>query len=232
MCGRFSLTTPGELIAETFGLEEAPQLQPRYNIAPTQPVLAVRLPAVAAERERELVPLRWGLLGPGLRDPSQGPPLINARAETAARKPSFRDSFRSRRCLVPADGFYEWRRSGSQRQPVRFSLTDGGVFALAGLWSPSTLPETGTLGSCVVLTTTPNALVSEVHDRMPVILPRDAWSRWLDPTPAPADDLLALLTSLPADAMTARDVDRAVNSVHNDGPECWAPPREQQQSLF
>jgi len=230
MCGRFSLTTPGELIAETFGLEEAPELQPRYNIAPTQPVLAVRQPAPAGERE--LVPLRWGLLGPGLRDPSQGPPLINARAETAARKPAFREAFRTRRCLVPADGFYEWRRSGSERQPVRFSLSDGGLFALAGLWAPATLPGTGTLGSCVVLTTEPNALVARVHDRMPVILPPEAWTRWLDPTPVAGEALLPLLGSLPAEAMRARDVDRAVNDVRNDGPECWGPPREQQQSLF
>ena len=230
MCGRFSLTTPGELIAETFGLEEVPELQPRYNIAPTQPVLAVRLPAPAGDRE--LVPLRWGLLGPGLRDPAQGPPLINARAETAARKPAFREAFRGRRCLVPADAFYEWRRSGAQRQPVRYSLTGGSVFALAGLWGPATLPDTGTLGSCVVLTTEPNALVAEVHDRMPVILPREAWARWLDPTPASPEELLALLGTLPAGAMRARDVDRAVNDVRNDGPECWQPPREQQQSLF
>jgi putative SOS response-associated peptidase YedK len=230
MCGRFSLTTPGELIAQTFGLEETPELEPRYNIAPTQPVLAVRLPAPAGARE--LVPFRWGLLGPGFRDSSQGPPLINARGETAARKPAFREAFRTRRCLVPADGFYEWRRSGSQRQPVRFSLPDGGVFALAGLWAPTTLPDSGTLGSCVVLTTEPNALVAEVHDRMPVILPPAAWSRWLDPSPAPDEELLALLGSLPAEALRVREVSRAVNDVRNDGPECWAPPRERQQSLF
>lgn len=230
MCGRFSLTTPGELIAETFGLEEAPELAPRYNIAPTQPILAVRRPHEGDPRE--LVPLRWGLVGPGLRDPSEGPPLINARAETAARKPAFREAFRVRRCLVPADAFYEWRGAGGRRQPVRFSLTGGGVFALAGLWAPATLPDTGTLGSCVILTSEPNPLVAEVHDRMPVILPPDTWARWLDPAPATADALLPLLGPLPAEAMRAVEVDRAVNDVRNDGPECWRPPREQQQSLF
>jgi putative SOS response-associated peptidase YedK len=115
---------------------------------------------------------------------------------------------------------------------VRFSLQDEGVFALAGLWGPATLPDTGTLGSCVVLTTEPNALVGEVHDRMPVILPREAWAPWLDPAPAPADALLELLGSFPAERMRSREVDQAVNDVRNDGPECWQPPRHQQQSLF
>jgi putative SOS response-associated peptidase YedK len=217
MCGRFTLTTPGEVLAEAFGLDTEPALAPRYNIAPTQPLAAVRQ---GPDGRRSLVLLRWGLLPSTTRETER--PLINARAETVARLPSFRDAFRARRCLVPADGFYEWKAGGPRKQPVHIRFADRRPFAFAGLWEPRTRgPEGETSGSCALLTTEPNSLMREIHDRMPVILPPDHYAGWLDPASRPAE-LAALLRPHPADAMEARTVGTFVNNARNEGPECLA----------
>jgi len=204
VCGRFSLTTPGELIAETFGLDEAPELQPRYNIAPTQPVLAVRRPR--EDDPRELVPLRWGLMGPGLRDPSQGPPLINARAETAARKPAFREAFRHRRCLIPADGFYEWQGEKGAKVPHVIRPRTGGLIAFAGVWR-DWRGEGGVIPTCAIITCPANATLAPIHDRMPVVIGPGDFGLWLGQDGPGAARLMqpapdALLEATPADAAT------------------------------
>lgn len=231
MCGRFNLTASGEEVAEAFELDETPALAARYNIAPTQPVAVVRLDP--ATRRRGLAPLVWGLVPEGAPETDRG--HINARAETAWEKPSFREAFLGRRCLIPATGFYEWQKAEKRRrQPWVFTLASGGVFAFAGLWEPPA--REGAPPTCTILTTDPNDLARVVHDRMPVILPPEAWEPWLDPEPREAMARRALLRPFPADAMAARPVSTAVNSPKNDSPSCLdAPgddPQERQPSLF
>jgi putative SOS response-associated peptidase YedK len=216
MCGRFLLMTSGRDIAEHFDLADTPELFPRYNIAPTQPVLAVR--AAGAGREGAL--LRWGLVPSWARDTKQAP--INARAETAADKPTFRHAMRKRRCLIPADGFYEWLALEGRKQPYCFRQVDGRPFAFAGLWERWEGPE-GPVESCAILTTEANELVRPVHDRMPVILPERHWATWLDAGLQGAGELVPLLRPYPADAMRAYPVGPLVNNPRNDGPECLAP---------
>jgi putative SOS response-associated peptidase YedK len=226
MCGRFNLTASGEEIAEAFGLDETPPLAPRYNIAPTQPIAVVRLDPAA--RRRRLASLVWGLVPEGAPETERG--FINARAETAWQKPSFREAFARRRCLVPATGFYEWQRTEGRRQPWLFALASGGVLAFAGLWEPPA--REGAPPTCTILTTEPNDLARTVHDRMPVILAREAWPPWLDPERRGAMELRSLLRPYPADAMAARPVSRAVNSPRNDTPQCLEPPEAEPSRLF
>jgi putative SOS response-associated peptidase YedK len=172
MCGRYTLYTPTpEALADQFGLAAVPPLAPRFNIAPTQAVPAVR--ACTDRPSRELVLLRWGLVPSWADDVSIGNRLLNARAETVASKPSFRTAFRRRRCLLPADGFYEWKAAGKKKQPYHFHLQDGQVFAFAGLWE-EWQRDGEAIFSCTILTTSANDLLVRYHDRMPVILPR----RW------------------------------------------------------
>ena len=218
MCGRFNLTAPGEEIAAAFGLDEVPSLSARYNIAPSQPIAAVGFQPRTGRRG--LAELTWGL---ALRSAKPGERrLINARAETAAERPSFREAFRQRRCLIPATGFYEWeKRPGEKPRPWLFRLRDGAVFAFAGLWEPPL--ERGGRATCLILTTEPNALTEKVHDRMPVILPREAYARWLDPAADDAGALSALLEPFPDAAMAAYPVSTAVNSPANDDASCVAP---------
>ena len=214
MCGRFTLATPADQIAAQFQLVAVPELAPRYNIAPTQQVAAVR----AAEAGRELVLLRWGLVPTWAKDLSMGAKLINARAETAAEKPSFRSAMRQRRCIIPADGFYEWQAQAGGKQPFYIRLAHGGSFGLAGLWEHWKSPERAWIETCTILTTAANALMQPLHDRMPVILPPEAYALWLDPAlhdPAP---LQALLGPYPANLMVAAPVSKAVNKVANDDP--------------
>jgi len=226
MCGRFTLTTPEELIAEVFGLEQTPHLSARYNIAPTQDVAAV----VQAGGKRQLELFRWGMLAPGEAD-REDALLINARAETVATKPVFRESFRARRCLVPADGFYEWRKAGSRREPFHIRLRDRRPFAFAGLWSEETdAAAGGTRRTCAVLTTEPNAVMDGIHDRMPVILEPGAFAAWLDTPPASAAALQPLLRPYPAERMEAVRVSSYVNGAAAEGPRCLEP--ERQGSLF
>jgi putative SOS response-associated peptidase YedK len=220
MCGRFNLTASGEEIAEAFDLDEVPEIAPRYNIAPTQPAAVVGLNADSGRRRLNL--LRWGLVPEGAPETDRG--HINARAETAWQKPSFRDAFAQRRCLVPATGFYEWQRTGARKRPWVFTLASGAPFAFAGLWEPpahEAAPATFT-----ILTTEPNDLARTVHDRMPVILPHDAWEPWLDPTPGRGPALRGLLVPYPSDAMAAHPISTTINNPRIDDPSCLAPERE------
>jgi putative SOS response-associated peptidase YedK len=226
MCGRYTLTRPAKVVADAFGAFDAPETEPRYNVAPTQPALAVRQ---SGER-RECVLLRWGFVAPWSAGKS-GPPLINAMAETAASKPVFRESFATRRCLVPADGFYEWLAEGKKRQPYLFSLRDGGLFAFAGLWQVQQNQGEWS-GAVCILTTEANELVQPVHGRMPAILPPDAYDSWLDPATADAERLAELLRPYPASEMASRAVSAAVNSARNEGPRCVEAAEPEQPSLF
>jgi putative SOS response-associated peptidase YedK len=223
MCGRFTLTTPEELLAEVFGLEERPHLSARYNIAPTQDVAAV----VSRSGRRQLEMFRWGMLAPGDAE-REDALLINARAETAASKPLFREAFRSRRCLVPADGFYEWKKAGKRREPFHIRLRDRRPFAFAGLWNEER-DATGAKKACAILTTEPNAVMDGIHDRMPVILEPGAYAAWLDGQSPPAA-AQELLRPYPAEGMEAVRVSSYVNGAAAEGPRCLEP--ERQASLF
>ena len=233
MCGRYTLTDPDPArIRARFGLDESAKLsgeeEPRYNIAPTDPVLAIR----RGERgEPELGRLRWGLIPGRWAERRSGPPLINARVETLERQPAFAESFRERRCLIPADGFYEWRDGESGKTPVWISLADGGLFAFAGIWAA--LPSrdgADELHSCAIVTCEPNELIRPIHDRMPVVLTPDAEARWLEPGGG-VEEMASLLVPAPDDLLVAREVVDAVNDVREDGPHLLEP-REAQPQLF
>ena len=226
MCGRVTLRVSGKEVASFFDLSgPVPNLRPRYNVAPSQPVAAVRTEGT----ERRLAMLRWGLIPGWAKDPAIGHRLINARAETAHEKPAFRRAFVARRCLIPSDGFYEWERDGTRRQPWLVSARAGGLFAFAGVWERWQVREgirlTGTLAearpgdmveTCAILTTAANAALAPIHERMPVILPRDAFGPWL------AGETMALV-ACPPDAVSARRVSALANSSGNDNPRCVEP---------
>jgi putative SOS response-associated peptidase YedK len=180
MCGRYRLSRRKQLVEEYFGaVFDEDEWNPRYNIAPSQPVVTIRQDA--RESIRKLSMMRWGLVPSGAKDPSIGYKTINARAETVATTASFREPFKSQRCLVPADGFYEWQRNGKAKQPYCFEVNDGELFAFAGLWDRWMNPQGESIESCTIVTTTPNSLLSDIHDRMPVILHPDHYDLWLDP---------------------------------------------------
>jgi putative SOS response-associated peptidase YedK len=213
MCGRFLLFSDASTLAGLFDLAGLPELSPRYNVAPTQPVLAVRVGAAG----RASALLRWGLIAPWAKDTKVAP--INARAETAADKPTFRHAMRKRRCLIPADGFYEWAAVGGRKQPYCFRPWDERPWAFAGLSERWEGPD-GPLESCAILTTEANELVRPVHDRMPVILPARHWPAWPDAGLQGAAELVPLLRPYPADAMRAYPVGALVNNPRNEGPSC------------
>jgi putative SOS response-associated peptidase YedK len=222
MCGRFTLTASAQALKESFPLFEEAALEPHYNIAPTQQVLAVRqLPQVARP---EFVRLRWGLIPYWADDPKVGYRMINARVETAASKPAFRLPFRQNRCLILADGFYEWRKTDGSKQPYYIRLKDGKPFAFAGLYSHWDKGETP-VDSCTILTTSANDLMQPLHDRMPVILDPRVYAQWLDPTQHQPERLQPLLQPFPSEAMTAIPISTYVNNARNEGPECIAPLR-------
>jgi len=221
MCGRFLLTTPAEAIAALLWLESLPEIEARYNIAPTQPIGIVRARSLA--QDREWVSARWGLVPRWSREPLTRKPLFNARSEGVAEKAAFRDSFKHRRCLIPASGFYEWKAEGRNRQPFLVGLRDGAPFAFAGLWDRWQPPGQPPIDSCAILTTAPNGLVQPIHDRMPVILDPAHFGLWLDPTFADTSTLQELLGPYPAALMTADPVGTHVNNARFDGPECAAP---------
>ncbi|MDY0167321.1 MAG: SOS response-associated peptidase [Thermoguttaceae bacterium] len=224
MCGRFTLRAPASVIAEHFDLPgELPPLAPRYNIAPTQPVPVVRLDSHATPLRREMAALHWGLIPHWAKDASIGSRMINARADTVAEKPAYKAALRRRRCLLPADGFYEWHSEGGRKQPYFFSLQGDGLFAFAGLWERWEGPDHTCIESCTLLTTEPNPLVRPIHNRMPVLLPQDAYDLWLDPAEQDPGRLLPLLCPYPAGPMRARAVSTVVNSPRNDSPDCIAP---------
>jgi putative SOS response-associated peptidase YedK len=222
MCGRFTLRAPASVVAEQFAVFEIEPWKSRYNIAPTQPVVAVRMAAGGAKAEsgRELVWLRWGLVPSWADDPSIGNRLINARAETAATKPAFRAAMRQRRCLVVADGFYEWQRAGKQKTPYLVRMRDDRPFGFAGLWESWEGPDHSAIESCTLLTTEANEVVRPIHDRMPVIIAPSDYQRWLDPTVANAEKIAPLLRPYPSDEMTAYAVSPLVNSPTNDDARC------------
>lgn len=199
----------------------------RFNIAPGGPILAVRnRPGTTrpepSDNSRELTSLQWGLVPAWSRNATQ--PVTNARAETLVDKPTFRDAFRTRRCLIPASGFYEWEIIGRARQPWIFRLRDERPFALAGLWETWRAPDGTQLDSCAVVTSAPNALMAPIHHRMPVILAEPAaWDAWLDPRINDFDTLARHLRPFPDDEMTAVAVSPHVNSTRNEGPECLVP---------
>lgn len=218
MCGRFNQTASGDEVAEAFALDEVPQLAPRYNIAPTQPVAVIGIQPKTGRRGLAL--LTWGLVPSDALGGERG--FINARAETAAEKPSFSEAFARRRCLIPATGFYEWQKlDAKRRQPWLIRLATGHVFAFAGLWEPSTAQ--GGTPTCTILTTGPNEVARPIHDRMPVILPPVDYARWLDPGVTSAEALRPLLGPFPAAAMTAFPVSTRVNNPAFDDPACMAP---------
>lgn len=218
MCGRFVLKSSGDDVADLLALPSIPALSPRYNIAPTQTIWAARIDQAGGERR--LVPLRWGLIPHWAKDAGIGARLINARSETAAEKPAFRGAFRRRRCLVPADGYYEWSATPAGKQPYFIRRCDGQAFAIAGLYEAWTDADGKPTESCALLTTRANEELAQLHDRMPVILERGAHQDWLDPTLADAAHLSALLTPAPRDALRADPVSRRVNNPRNDDPRC------------
>lgn len=218
MCGRFTLRTAPEVVAEQFALCDVPRFAPRFNIAPTQPALVVRM-----DQNRRCDAMRWGLIPSWARDASIGARLINARSETAAEKPAFRAALRRRRCLVPADGFYEWRREGRSRRPYFIHRRDDRPFALAGLWESWEGPDHAPLESFTILTTEPNELIAPLHDRMPVILAAEAYDTWLDPTIQQPDALESLLVSAENEPLEAVAVGLYVNNAKHEGPLCIEP---------
>jgi putative SOS response-associated peptidase YedK len=220
MCGRFAQKSSAKKVSKQFKVEEVPPLVERYNVAPTQSVLVVREPDA-----REAVFLKWGLVPRWAKDPAIGNKLINARSETVTEKPSFREAFARRRCLVPMEGFYEWARRGDSKRPFYFHMRDGEPFAVAALWESW---EGGgeLLETCTLLTTGANELLAGYHDRMPVILRPEDYDLWLDAGVRSAERLLPLLRPYPREAMTAYAVSRMVNSPSNDNPRCVEPNRE------
>ncbi|MBK9121932.1 MAG: SOS response-associated peptidase [Chloroflexi bacterium] len=217
MCGRFVLTADAETLQMAFDLETTPApLVPRYNIAPTQPVAVITNAA-----PKELTYHRWGLVPSWAKDISIGSQMINARAETAAEKPSFKNALRRRRCLIPASGFYEWPKKG--QNPLFIHLKDNSVFAFAGLWEIWRSPDGDELHTCSILTTEPNDYIGQFHNRMAVILPRDRYADWLYDGELQAAEALSILTPVDEDKMTAYEVSKRVNSPAFDSPENIEP---------
>ncbi len=221
MCGRFSLGATASQLIDLFNLTEIPPWGPRYNIAPTQEVLVVVKPPEHPDRKAGLH--RWGLIPSWAKDRSIGNQLINAQAETAATKPAFRAAYRKRRCLILADGFYEWKKEGRHKQPYYIRLLNGRPFAFAGLWEHWDGGQGPAIDSCTILTTTPNDLLRPLHHRMAVILAPGDYALWLDPALQGVDRLQPLLRPYPAEAMTAYPVSTRVNNPANDHPECVEP---------
>lgn len=220
MCGRFAFYSPREAVARLFGVSDAPDIEPRYNIAPTQFIATVR----EAGGARGVAMLHWGLVPFWAKERSIGARMINARAETLAEKPSFRHAFQRRRCLVLADGYYEWQRSGAVKQPYFMAFEDGQPFGMAGLWERWRDPATDeSLDSCCIVTTTPSAAVAHVHDRMPVIVPPDRHAEWLDPLNFATDRLTDVLAPCKLPGLGARLVSRRVNDARNQGAELVEP---------
>ncbi|MFM2041701.1 MAG: hypothetical protein RLY86_277 [Pseudomonadota bacterium] len=225
MCGRFVLATPVAEIGRLFGTEERPNLPARWNIAPTLPIATIRAgEGQTGEARRELVLMRWGLVPFWAKDPAIGSRMINARADTLAEKPAFREAFRRRRVLIPVDGFYEWETDGKAKQPHYIRARAGGMLAFAGLWESwrGPIASDPPLLSAAIVTTEANATLRFLHDRMPVILDPADWPRWLDPT-APPDALQALLRPAADDLLETVPVSPAVNSVRNEGEALILP---------
>jgi putative SOS response-associated peptidase YedK len=221
MCGRFTLTADINALQEAFPwLNIPPEITPRYNIAPTQPVAVV-----PNDGKNQLDYYNWGLIPSWVKDPEIGGRMINARSETLAEKPAFRTAFRRRRCLVLADGFYEWQKlpDNKNKIPMYIRLSSEKPFAFAGLWEIWNSKDGSSILSCTIITTEPNDLMMSIHNRMPVILPENAYQSWLEPGEKSSDQLSSLLGPYPAELMTAFPVSMLVNNPRNDLPQCVAP---------
>lgn len=217
MCGRFTLTVDIDTVARAFGVAPSVQSTPRYNVAPTQNVVAI-----LRDETKHLDFLRWGLIPSWAKEESIGAKMINARAETLAEKPSFKRLLQGRRCLIVADGFYEWRQEAGGKTPMYFTLPDHEPFAFAGLWDVWRQPDGQPLRTCTIITTEPNAVVAPVHNRMPVILTTDAQEEWLDPSQHDSHVLQQLLKAYTASEMLARPVSRKINSPQYDSADLIA----------
>ena len=220
MCGRFTLRVSASIIADQFSIFEVPLLAARFNIAPSQPVPVIRMTSDALEPRRQLAFVRWGLVPSWAKDPAIGNRMINARAETVAEKPSYRAALRRRRCLIAADGFYEWQTVGKRKQPIFIHMRDDRPFGLAGLWETWEGADHSALETCTILTTEPNDLMRPIHDRMPVIIAAEDYGLWLDHTVQKPEQILPLLRPYASEPMKAYQVSTRVNSPTHDTEEC------------
>ena len=223
MCGRFTLFTSLKELTDRFGFDSFPvNLNPSYNITPTQPVLTVRnIPGDTKQVQADF--MRWGLIPAWAKDASLGGRMINARSETASEKPSFRSAFRKRRCLILADGFYEWRKVSTGKQPVRIQMKGGSPFAFAGLWESWNNREGGEVNSCTILTMSANSFMKNIHDRMPLILQKNNESKWLDSSRTDPEEIKEMIQEFPNDYLESWDVSKLVNIPTNNNPECIEP---------
>jgi putative SOS response-associated peptidase YedK len=224
MCGRFSLRARNAaILAEYFDIADVPLLKVRYNIAPSQPAPVVRLKPGQINPRREMVLMRWGLIPGWAKDAAIGNRMINARAESLAQKPAFRAALRRRRCLIAADGFYEWQVTGRSRQPYFIRFRDDRPFAFAGLWESWEGADHSAIDSCTIITTAAGDMIRPIHDRMPVILPPEAYEVWLDPAVENFDVIASLLVPFYSPEMEVYQVSTLVNKAAHDGPECIEP---------
>ena len=222
MCNRYRLTHSKQYLAERFqAADDEIEERPRYNIAPTQQVLTVR--KEQGKKVRQFTTMRWGLIPSWAKDMSIGNKTLNARSESVTTTPAFRNSILTKRCLIPADGFYEWRKMGSVKQPYCFEVGEGEVFALAGLWDRWTSPDGEIIESCTILTTTPNSLVADLHDRMPVIVPPDKYNLWLDPDVTDFEAICDILKPYDANLMRRYAVSMKLNNSKLDFAESALP---------
>jgi putative SOS response-associated peptidase YedK len=225
MCGRYAVTSAPEAIRALFGYPEQPNFPPRYNIAPTQPIAIVRL----IDGKRQFALVRWGLLPSWVKDPKNFSLLINARGESLTDKPAFSAAMKRRRCLVPADGFYEWKAGSARSQPYFVHAKSGGPIAFAGLWETWTGPNGEELETAAIVTTRASRALANIHERMPVVVPRDAFSLWLDCANVDVETAMTLVAPAPDAALEFYEVSTAVNRTANDNPalvEPWSPSAE------
>lgn len=219
MCGRFSLKSTMRAIEDEFSIERSDiDFQPRYNIAPTQ-----NIAAIIQDETRKLTTLRWGLIPSWAKDPTIGNRMINARSETLLEKPSFKAAFKKRRCLIIADGFFEWKKSRQEKIPMYIYLKDENLFTFAGIWETWRSGDGKAIHSCAIITTSPNEFMSSIHNRMPVILSKNNRDSWLDTSNQTEKHLIDLLKPYPSEAMAAHQVSKIVNSPLNDIPACIKP---------
>jgi putative SOS response-associated peptidase YedK len=219
MCGRYTVISNPEALRALFGYEEQPNFPPRYNIAPTQPIAIVRL----VDGKRRFALVRWGLLPSWVKDPKTFTLLINARGETVCDKPAYRAAMKRRRCLIPADGFYEWQKAGDRKRPFYVHAASGEPLAFAGLWETWTGPNGEELETGTIVTTTANDTLKPIHERMPVIVPREAFDLWLNCTDVDAKTAEALIAPAPEGLLEAYEISTAVNRTANDNPKLLEP---------
>jgi putative SOS response-associated peptidase YedK len=219
MCGRYTVISAPEALRALFRYAEQPNFPPRYNVAPTQPIAIVRL----VEGKRQFALVRWGLLPSWVKDPKTFTLLINARGESAAEKPAFRAAMKRRRCLIPADGFYEWQAAGERKRPYYVRAKSGAPLAFAGLWETWTGPNGEELETAAIVTTTANRTLKPIHERMPVIVPPDGFDLWLDAANVDATTAAALIAPAPEGLLEAYEISTAVNRTANDNPKLLEP---------